>query len=392
MSPHAPRAVLRLLPDERLARLAAAGSEPAFDALYTRHAAGLTASCRRILRDDEDAHDAVQSTMLKAWAALDRRGGSPLRPWLYRIAHNESVSLLRRRRPVAELPESAVASTDVHATATDRADLAGAISGIGALPPRQREALLMRVLGNSSYDDIAATLDTSPAAARQSVTSARRTLRRRVAGILPLPAWLAELSAIANSGTSMLSGQVAGRAAATVTAAVATVGVVHGPVDRQAQTARAAVRAPTARVAAAPVTHKAIVTPTVVAAAAPAPAKVTVTAAQPATRSVSPARKTTSSRSKPAPASTQQRPQTDDDQWDQRHDDELDPPIDDEQPSTDDMPAGGPMLRGAPGRSAATQTDGPGIATFSGPSDHGDGSGGMTDPPTDDGDPAPPAP
>jgi RNA polymerase sigma factor (sigma-70 family) len=243
MSPHAPRAVLRLLPDEPLARLAAGGSEPAFDVLYTRHAAGLTASCRRILRNDEDARDALQNTMLKAWAALERRGDAPLRLWLHRIAHNESVSLLRRRRPSAELPQSAAAITDVHAVAADRAELAATLDDIGELTGRQREALLMRTLGDASYDDIAATLCTSPAAARQSVTSARRALRRRrLAGVLPIPAWVMELSSLASSGTSALSGQVAGRAAATLGAAVATVGVVHAPatVHHPAAPARAA--------------------------------------------------------------------------------------------------------------------------------------------------------
>ena len=230
MSPHAPRAVLRVLPDEPLARLAAGGSEAAFDVLYARHAAGLTASCRRILRDDEDARDALQNTMLKAWAALDRRGEAPLRLWLHRIAHNESVSLLRRRRPCAELPQSAAAITDVHAVAADRAELSATIDDIGELTARQREALLMRALGDASYDDIAAMLRTSPAAARQSVTSARRALRRRrLAGVLPIPAWVMELSSLASTGTSALSGQVAGRAAATLGAAVATVGVVHVP-------------------------------------------------------------------------------------------------------------------------------------------------------------------
>jgi RNA polymerase sigma factor (sigma-70 family) len=228
MSPHAPRAVLRLLPDEPLARLAAGGSEPAFNLLYARHAAGLTTYCRRVVRNDEDALDALQNTMLKAWSALARRGDAPLRPWLYRIAHNESVSLLRRRRRRDELHESATPTTDVHETVTEREELAAAITDIGTLTARQRQALLMRVLGEATYDDIAATLQTSPEAARQSVTSARRALRRRrVAGILPLPAWLAELCAMTSSGSSVLSGQVAGRAAAGLTAAVATVGVVH---------------------------------------------------------------------------------------------------------------------------------------------------------------------
>ena len=324
MSPHAPRAVLRLLPDEPLARLAAGGSEPAFDVLYARHAAGLTASCRRILRNAEDARDALQNTMLKAWAALDRRGDAPLRLWLHRIAHNESVSLLRRRRPSAELPESAAAITDVHAVAADRAELAATIGDIGDLTPRQREALLMRTLGDSSYDDIAATLQTSPAAARQSVTSARRALRRRrLAGALPVPAWIMGLSSLASSGTSALSGQVAGRAAATLGAAVATFGVVHGPgvADRAAQPSRAAAHKATpthARVSSAP-----IATPVVTATTTPAAATTTRPAGTAVTKT-SPAPKTTRTAPSPSRTSTGDG----DDPW--PRDDAAEPPLGDE--------------------------------------------------------------
>lgn len=345
MSPHAPRAVLRLLPDEPLARLAAGGSEPAFDVLYTRHAAGLTASCRRILRNDEDARDALQNTMLKAWAALDRRGDAPLRLWLHRIAHNESVSLLRRRRPSAELPASAAAITDVHAVAADRAELAAAIGDIGDLTPRQREALLMRTLGDSSYDDIAATLQTSPAAARQSVTSARRALRRRrLAGVLPVPAWIMELSSLASSGTSALSGQVAGRAAATLGAAVATIGVVHGPVTEPRPAASAHTATTThVRASSAP--------------SAARPAPVVTATRTPATTTTRPAN-TTDTKTSKAPRTTRTVPTPSrtstgdgDDPW--PRDDTAEPPLGDE-------PAAGEMRMLA--RRAPSPPEAPGDA------------------------------
>jgi len=92
----------RLLPasDDGLARMVAAGNEEAFAALYDRYHQRLYRYCRSMLGKDEDAQDALQSTFAGAYAALAQgRRDAPMRPWLYRIAHNESVSVMRRRRP-----------------------------------------------------------------------------------------------------------------------------------------------------------------------------------------------------------------------------------------------------------------------------------------------------
>src|SRR5437764_6500546 len=95
------------LGDERLARLAAAGHARAFAVVYERHPQALYRYCRSIVRNDADAQDALQSTFAAAFAALKRGGPeAPIRPWLFRIAHNEAVSTLRRRRPTVELSDA----------------------------------------------------------------------------------------------------------------------------------------------------------------------------------------------------------------------------------------------------------------------------------------------
>ena len=90
---------------EVAARLGAAltdgarGDDAALAAMYERHHQALYRYCRSILHDDEDARDALQSTMAKALAALrDEERDFELRPWLFRIAHNEAISRLRQRR------------------------------------------------------------------------------------------------------------------------------------------------------------------------------------------------------------------------------------------------------------------------------------------------------
>ena len=72
-----------LLGDERLARLAAAGHERAFAVVYERHHQALYRYCRSILRHEEDAQDALQSAMMRAFAALQtERRELELRPWV----------------------------------------------------------------------------------------------------------------------------------------------------------------------------------------------------------------------------------------------------------------------------------------------------------------------
>src|ERR1700744_516515 len=91
--------------DERLALAAARGDDAAFARLYERYAARLHGYCWTILRDDAHVQDALQSTWLKAVVALrEGRRAAPVRPWLFRIAHNESISVLRGLRAATGAP------------------------------------------------------------------------------------------------------------------------------------------------------------------------------------------------------------------------------------------------------------------------------------------------
>src|SRR4051812_18919144 len=181
LSADAPRVPLpqRLLSDDRLLRLVAAGNAQAFGTVYARYHAPLYAYCRSIVRDPDDARDALQSTMMKALAALGRGEDRQLslKPWLFRIAHNESITLLRKRRPSEPLTDAVsppVAGVDGEVIARER--LAQLVADLQALPERQRGALIMREVNGLSYEDIAAALHISPGAARQSVFEARTAL------------------------------------------------------------------------------------------------------------------------------------------------------------------------------------------------------------------------
>src|SRR5881275_1187095 len=86
---------LRLQSDERLAELAAAGHDAAFDAIVVRYRGQLLRYCGAIVGSSR-AEDAVQQTLLNAHTALGEADEvRHLRSWLYRIAHNVSLNLLR---------------------------------------------------------------------------------------------------------------------------------------------------------------------------------------------------------------------------------------------------------------------------------------------------------
>ena len=110
-------ATLRLLAETRFRSRAMRGDAAAFAAVYDRHHQALYRYCRSLLRDDHDAQDALQNALTRAFAALQTEERDfELRPWLFRIAHNEAITLLRQRRGTATLNESAPALGAASAT------------------------------------------------------------------------------------------------------------------------------------------------------------------------------------------------------------------------------------------------------------------------------------
>jgi RNA polymerase sigma factor (sigma-70 family) len=169
---------LALLGDERLARLAAAGHERAFTVMYRRYHQPLYRYCRSIVRDDTDAQDALQSTFAAAFAALARgQRDAPIRPWLFAIAHNEAISVLRRRRPTADLSAASGAWTaSTEDQVAERTELRTLLHDLDRLTERQRSALVMRELSGLSHEEIASALGTSVGTAKQTIYEARRSI------------------------------------------------------------------------------------------------------------------------------------------------------------------------------------------------------------------------
>jgi RNA polymerase sigma factor (sigma-70 family) len=174
------RAIDRLVSDGRLARRAVEGDEHAFATIFRRYHQKLYRYCLAIVGNPEDAQDALQNTMVKVLRALpgeDRK--VELKPWLYRIAHNESIELLRRRRESRPLDtELPAAGIGLAHEAESRERLRHLISDLDELPERQRAALVMRELSGLDFAEIGTALGTSPAVARQTLYEARLSLRQ----------------------------------------------------------------------------------------------------------------------------------------------------------------------------------------------------------------------
>jgi RNA polymerase sigma-70 factor (ECF subfamily) len=190
---------------------------PAIDELE-QHRRELTAYCYRMLGSPFEAEDAVQDTMLRAWRSRERfEGRAALRSWLYRIATNVCLDMLkgreRRARPmdlgparapelaslgaalpevtwIEPLPDSLVLGDgDPADVAVSRETIRLAfVAALQHLPPRQRAVLLLREVLRWTASEVAELLDTSVASVNSALQRARTTLDSLDLGSAPAPA------------------------------------------------------------------------------------------------------------------------------------------------------------------------------------------------------------
>jgi RNA polymerase sigma factor (sigma-70 family) len=151
--------------------------DAAFEALYDRYHRNLLAFCRHMVGSREEAEDVLQHTFLAAYRSLPDDEGARVKPWLYAVARNRCLSVLRARRDAVALEEDVVAGTDGLVAEVDRrADLRALVRDVQRLPPDQREALLLFELGDSSHEEIATILGVRREKVKALVFQARETL------------------------------------------------------------------------------------------------------------------------------------------------------------------------------------------------------------------------
>lgn len=178
-------------PDWGTLRRVAAGDVEAFAPLVERHQERLLRVCARLLHDADEARDAAQEVLLRAF-----RGAAAVRPvgqvftWLYRIAVNHCLNRLRRRSLVRFLSLSRGDDDDEppydpadQSAGPDRALDAGrrwraVRREIERLPPNQRAVLVLAKFEGLSYREIAGILGTTESAVESRLVRAMKALTR----------------------------------------------------------------------------------------------------------------------------------------------------------------------------------------------------------------------
>jgi RNA polymerase sigma-70 factor, ECF subfamily len=160
------------------------GDPGAFEQLSEQYRRELHVHCYRMLGSVEDAEDAVQETFLRAWAAcrtFDPAAGPTLATWLGTIARNVAVDALRARAvrprlaPDGDEASERVGPTSAIDTAVARMALLDALSEVS---PKQRGVVLLAVVRDRPYADVAAALDIPVGTVKSRVHHALRGMRR----------------------------------------------------------------------------------------------------------------------------------------------------------------------------------------------------------------------
>jgi len=152
-----------------------AGARERFLELVAEVRPDLHRYCARMTGSIFDGEDVVQDTLAKACFALaSMEEPPPLRPWLFRIAHNTAMDFLRRHEhryvsPVAEVPEP----TGDETRAPDPALVEAALAVFVSLPPVQRSALALKDVLGLSLEETAATMGTTVGAVKAALVRAR---------------------------------------------------------------------------------------------------------------------------------------------------------------------------------------------------------------------------
>jgi RNA polymerase sigma factor (sigma-70 family) len=174
------RRLLRLAGDERLVQQIRSGSEAAFEVAFERHAPAILGFCRHMLGSPEEAEDAVQHTFAAAFSDLQRNTEREiaLKPWLFAIARNRCLSVLRARREHASV-EPELVTEGLADQVEQRAELRELLADLRELPDEQREALLLAEVGGLPQTEIASVLDCEVGRVKGLVYRARSALVAR---------------------------------------------------------------------------------------------------------------------------------------------------------------------------------------------------------------------
>ena len=177
------------LSEEQLVAAAKGGDQEAFAALIRLYEKRVFALTRRLCANPEDAQEAAQEAFLAVWQGLPFfRGESSFSTWLYRLASNACVDLLRRENrhknaagpsfndeaAAVDLPDETAHPHDT----LERKELREQIeAGLQSLTPDHRQILILREMHQLSYDEIGNVLNLDVGTVKSRINRARKQLR-----------------------------------------------------------------------------------------------------------------------------------------------------------------------------------------------------------------------
>lgn len=171
--------LLALRGDDVLVARVRAGDPAAFEVLYERHLPAILSFSRHMLGSHEEAEDAVQQAFVSAHRNLrDGVREINLKPWLYAVARNRCLSMLRARRETA-VEEMEVSTRGLDEVVQERADLRSMLADLAELPEDQRAALVLTEIGDLSHAEVAGVLDCGVGQVKGLVFRARAGLAER---------------------------------------------------------------------------------------------------------------------------------------------------------------------------------------------------------------------
>jgi RNA polymerase sigma-70 factor, ECF subfamily len=159
-------------------RAAIHGDREAFEMIIRTHSRALFAIAYGILQNREEAEDAVQDALVKAWKSRWRvRDPEKFPAWLCMIARHRAHDVFRRRRPVplSEIPEAS------EPEATDTSSIDQQLqSALATLPELHRAAILLRYFEEMDYATIENRLDLTNGSLRGILGRALATMRKQL--------------------------------------------------------------------------------------------------------------------------------------------------------------------------------------------------------------------
>lgn len=169
-------------PDLPLVERIGQGDAAAVRLLVNAKISRLHALASRMLGDAGEAEDVVQETFVKAWkqAARWRPGQARFDTWLHTVTLNLCRDRLRRRRdvPTDNVPDHADPSPNAESQLTDKEQSRSVAAAIGALPERQRDAIILVHYQDMTNSEAALALDVSVDALESLLARGRRALRK----------------------------------------------------------------------------------------------------------------------------------------------------------------------------------------------------------------------